>query len=212
MLRLARLLQSLRIANPDGTPTREFLQLFNVEFAAKIEANEAAQALALEQIRLIQAQQSSQLELINQALQLAGLAVGGTSAESLENIDSLGWTLGPQVDLTGVVAGDLTITGTSLQGVSTTRLSVPTELQDGQLRIVEVVGGVDTVVGGPWLFQTFRDENPNSVPAFLNPPEIASFTAARTTTGAVSYRMDTIMDVNPIEMVDVRHYLLVKRS
>lgn len=212
LLKLPRLKSNLSIVGSEGKPSDFFLRLWNIDFAPRIEANDAAQQQVLDQQAVIIAQLQSQLELINQALELAGLAGGGFSANTIADISYTGWTLGPQVDLTGVTAGDLTISGTSLQPISTTRLGAYPDEQYGMIRVVEIVGGIDTVVYGPSPFITGRDENPNSVPYILNPADIATFTTARTTTGAVSYRLDAKMDVIPVEMQDVRFNIQVKRS
>lgn len=211
-LKLPRLKANLAIVDTSGNPTDFFLRLFNIDFAQRLEDFEAAQQVSIEQQAILIAQQQSQLELINQALELAGLAGGGFSANTIADISYTGWTLGPQVDLTGVVAGDLTIAGTSLQPISTTRLGAYPDEQYGMLRVVEVVGGVDTVVYGPAPFITGRDVDPDSIPYILNPATIGTFTDARSTTGAVSYRLDAKMDVTPVEMQDVRFNIQVKRS
>jgi hypothetical protein len=210
--RLPKLNALIAIVTGAGLPTTGFLRFWNMEVVPAIEAQEAAQQEVLEQQAILIAQQQSQLELINQALELAGLAGGGFSANTIADISYTGWTLGPQVDLTGVVAGDLTIAGTSLQPISATRLGAYPDEQYGMLRVVEVVGGVDTVVYGPAPFITGRDVDPDSIPYILNPATIGTFTDARSTTGAVSYRLDAKMDVTPVEMQDVRFNIQVKRS
>lgn len=210
MLTLGRLQARDPIVDGQGRPTPLFLRLFNIELVQRIESSEAAQSALIEQQAVFIQQLQAQQELVNQALELANIAIGGRTATSIEDINDLGWTLGPQIDLTGVVAGDLMIQGTSLQSVSTTRLNQVGPV-DGQLRIVEIVGGVDTVVGGPWTFTTGRVEDPSSVPYIMNPGQIASYNEPRTTTGNVSYRLDARMDAFG-DMTDVRFYLSVKRT
>lgn len=212
ILNLPRLKANLAIVNGDGKPTDFFLRLFNIDFAQRLETFEAQQQMTIEQQAILIAQLQSAVDLANQALELAGLAGGGFSANTIADISYTGWTLGPQVDLTGVVAGDLTIAGTNLQPVSTTRLGAYPDEQYGMLRVVEVVGGVDTVVYGPEPFITGRDVDPDSIPYILNPATIATFTTARSTTGAVSYRLDAKMDVIPVEMQNVRFNIQVRRS
>jgi len=205
---LARLKYDLAIVDPaTGKPTKAFLDFLNVQVLNVIEANERTQNATIEQLFILQQQQAAQLALINQILNI----LPGTSAESVDDISYTGWTLGPQVDLTGVVAGNLVLSGTSLQPISTTRLSAYPGEQSGQIRVVEIVGMTETVVYGPSLFLTGRDENPASVPYILNPEDLSTPIAA-TSTGAVSYRLDAQMDDIPIEMQDVRFYLLVNRT
>lgn len=205
---LSRLRYDLPVVNPDtGKPTKAFFDFLNLEILTTIEANERAQNNLIEQIYIIQQQQAAQLALINQILNI----LPGTSAEAVEDISYTGWTLGPQVDLTGVVAGNLALSGTSLQPISSTRLGTYPGEQYGEIRVVEIVGMVETVVYGPSLFITGRDENPSSVPYILNPEDIST-PIARSSTGAVSYRLDAKMNDIPVEMQDVRFYLLVNRT
>jgi hypothetical protein len=79
-LRLTRLDASLPIVNPDGTPTAQFLRLFNGNDDA-IERNDAAQAEAIEAIAAAQAA----ADAANEAAENAN-----TAAESVTASDNLG--------------------------------------------------------------------------------------------------------------------------
>lgn len=209
--KLPRLKANLAIVSGNGKPTDFFLRLFNIDLVQRIEQQETSQNELIEQINILQEQQGAQLVLINEALELAGIAIGltgGNSGSTTVEVDMSvppNWVLGPVVNLTGVVAGDLTIPGSGLFSKSTTT-SLTGERQ-GQLRVVEIVSGVDTVIGGPWTFTVTRpDPNPASPVYIGNPAEIPVFTSARSTTGAVSYRIDTQMLDGDVNNIDVKLY------
>lgn len=209
--KLPRLKANLPIVNGDGKPTDFFLRLFNIDLVQRIEQQETSQDEILSQLTILQEQQAAQLVLINEALELAGIAIGltgGNSGTTTTEIDMSippSWVLGPVVDLTSVVAGDLTIPGSGLFPKTGTTSFSGDRL--GELRLVEIVGGVDTVIGGPWTFTIRRpDPNPASPVYVGNPAEIPIFTAARTTTGAVSYRMDAQMLDGDVTNIDLRLY------
>lgn len=189
--KLPRLKANLAIVSGDGKPTDFFLRLFNIDLVQRIEQQETNQDAVLAQLAEVQATQEAQLVLINEALELAGIAIGQSpgnsgSTTSVVTLDGT-WTLGPQVDLLGVVAGDLTIPGSGL--FATVSTTAEEDGTDGELRLVEIVGGVDTIIGGPWDFAAVRFGSNPSV-YFSNPSEINALSLALTTTGAVSYRMD----------------------
>lgn len=209
--KLPRLKANLAIVSGQGKPLDYFLRFWNIEVAPRIEQQETAQDELIEQLQILQEQQAQQLILINEALELAGIAIGlsgGNSGSTTVEVDMSippNWVLGPVVDLTGVVAGDLTIPGSGLFSKPTTT-SFTGERQ-GQLRVVEIVGGIDTIIGGPWTFTVTRpDPNPASTVYVGNPAEIPIFTAARSTTGAVSYRIDTQMLDGDVNNIDVKLY------
>lgn len=208
--KLPRLKANLAIVNGQGKPFDYFLRFWNIEVAPHIEQQEADQNAILAQIQELQAAQAQQLILINEALELAGIAIGlsgGNSGTTVVEVDMLpsAWVPGPQVDLTSVVAGDLTIPSSGLVSKSTT-----TSLfgdTNGEIRLVEIVAGVDTIIGGPWNFLITRaDPNPAGTVYVTNPSEIPVFTSARTTTGAVSYRIDTRMLDGDVNNIDVKLY------
>jgi len=216
--KLPRIRAADTISDKAGKAANAFVRFWDTVMKA-IERQENAQTDVLDKQAQIQATQAQQLILVYQALELAGIAIdmsgapGNTGVQSLTiDIDGSGWAPGPRVDLTGVVAGDLIIPSTGLYAGPTTTQGDQGEIL-GFLRLVEIVGVTETVVGGPWNFTSTRyDANPASNAVYIaNPAEIPTFTVARTTTGAVSYRLDAMTDtVNGL--LDVVAKLYVKRS
>lgn len=210
--KLPRLKANLAIVSGAGKPLAYFLRFWNIEVAPRIEQQEAAQEATLAAIQQLQDQQAIQLVLINEALELAGIALGGSSAEGVYDIDNDDWLLGPVVNLTGVVAGDLTIPGTGFQPVAGVTTQNRQGIIEGDMRLVEIVGGVDEVISTGWRWTAVRDAaDPASTPYIINSGFIPGFTQARTSTGAVSYRLDAKADA-PFLLNDVKMYLYVKRS
>lgn len=203
MFKLPRLKANLAIVNSKGNPLDYFLRFWNNEVAPRIEKQETDQDAILEELRLQQI-------AINEALMLAGIAIaatGGNSGTTTAEIDMTpsAWVLGPVVALTGVVAGDVTIPSSGLYSKSTTTAFFGDT--NGQVRIVEIVGGVDTIIGGPWNFTISRvDPNPAGTVYVGNAAEINTFTQARTTTGAVSYRIDARMLDGDVNNIDLKLY------
>lgn len=208
--RLPRLKANLAIVNGQGKPLDYFLRFWNIEVAPRIEQQESDQNALLAKIQELQASQAQQLILINEALELAGIAIGlsgGNSGSTTVEVDMApsAWVPGPQVDLTGVVAGDLTIPGSGLfSKAGTTSFFGDT---NGEIRLVEIVAGVDTIIGGPWAYVITRsDPNPTGTVYVANASAIPVFTSARSTTGAVSYRIDTRMLDGDVNNIDVKLY------
>lgn len=173
---------------------------------AAIQRTQAAQqAQILAQNAQILAQQTA----INQALglsqiaqstandaQTAADAAGGGTARSASatnpsvNLFGTGWIGGPIVNLTGVSAGNLTITGTGPQQDDDVFMSSGTSIS-GKYRVVEVIGGID---GTSWEFNfsASAPNYPDTLATVVNTDAsaVASFSQALATTGAVSYRID----------------------
>lgn len=203
MFKLPRLKANLAIVNGKGNPLDYFLRFWNNEVAPRIEKQETDQNAIIEELRLQQI-------AINEALMLAGIAIaatGGNAGTTTTEIDMTpsAWVLGPVVNLTGVVAGDVTIPSSGLYSKpATTAFFGDT---NGEVRIVEIVGGVDTIIGGPWTFTISRvDPNPAGTVYVANSANINTFTQARTTTGAVSYRIDARMLDGDVNNIDLKLY------
>lgn len=200
--KLPRLQRGIPIVDSAGRALDYLLRLLNDAFTM-LEKSEANQDAILEQLRL-------QNIAIQEALTLAGIAIaasGGNAGTATAEIDMTpsAWVLGPVVDLTGVVAGNVTIPSSGLYSkAGTTAFFGDT---NGQVRLVEVVGGVDEIIGGPWNFTISRvDPNPAGAVYVGNAAEINTFTSARTTTGAVSYRMDARMTDGDVNNIDLKTY------
>lgn len=127
----------------------------------------------------------------NAAQDTADLALGlgtvsGSATDPSIDLTTDGvWVEGPQVDLTSVLAGDLTITGSG--PVQDDDVSM-TGLTEGEYRIVEDIGGVDTVLY-TGLF-TVVEKGSMPVVKNVNTTDVAAFVSARSSTGAVTYRID----------------------
>lgn len=221
--KLPRLKANLAIVDGKGLPLGYFLRLFNIELAQRIEQNEADQAATLIALQQLASQQASQLVLINQALELAGLALetadSGSTTKSGANtgIFSLsGTSTAPvtTVALTGVVAGDLTIPGTGPSQIIGTTAMTGGNYVEAEYDIVERIGGVDTVVftgqfnvldvTGDEPYQIFQVNHTSSA-------DVAAFSAARFTTGTMDYRLD-VRRLTGASMTGMRFYLFTRRA
>lgn len=216
-LKLPRLLANLAIVNGQGQPTNAFLRLFNDAFSLiETNANQTAQNVLDLQAAFAAIQAVSQVaqaaqQAANVAQETADQAGGGTavSGSSSAIINPLGaaWVNGPQVDLTGVAAGNLTIDGTGPQQDDSMS---STDNYYGQYRVVEIIGMVETVLF-TGDYQVYLG-NPATV---LNQSAaaVAAFSSARISTGAVSYRLDANRtDGGIIVSLDLLLYLFVRRS
>lgn len=196
--RLPRLKANLAIVNGQGKPLDYFLRFWNIDVAPLIERQEAAQEETLTDISDIQDALAAQLILIQEALELAGIAVGeggGVTGSTTDVLDvDATWTPGPVVALTGLVAGTLTIPGSGF--VFSPATTGPVGEVNGEMRLVEIVGVTETIVGGPWSYaaEGINGKTGYSV-YFANPSEVNSFSAAATSTGDVSYRLDVRSDI-----------------
>lgn len=221
--KLPRLKANLAIVDGKGLPLGYFLRLFNIELAERIEQNEADQAATIIALQQLAAQQAEQLVLINQALELAGLALetadGGSTTKSGSNTGSFslsGTSAVPvtTVALAGVVAGNLTIPGTGPSQVIGTTAMTGGNYVEAEYDIVEVVGGIDTVVftgqfnvldvTGDEPYQIFQVNHTSSA-------SVAAFTTARSTTGTMDYRLD-VRRLTGASMTGMRFYLFVRRA
>lgn len=225
-LKLARLNQNIPIVNPvTGNPTPGFLRFWD-EFAGQIEAQEAAQAATIADLAEAVAQIQATMEVAQAAAQAANNAqetadgAGGGSARSgnvtdpAVNIINDPWVLGPQVDLTGVSAGDLTITGSGPQqdGDSTLGVIENSVAYAFEFRVVEVILGVDTVLftgnftATNWVGAGFTSITNTSASA------VSSFSLARSSTGDVSYRIDARRVGHTVNLTSLLLYLFARRS
>lgn len=132
-------------------------------------------------------------------------SVSGSASNPAVDVPDGTWVLGPQVDLTGVVAGDLTITGSGPQQDSDL---ASTGTFNGQFRIVEVVGGVDTVLD---TFG-FTVSAGGTLGTVLYVSAVSDFIAARATTGAVSYRIDARRATGSASLTSLSLYIFARRA
>lgn len=114
-----------------------------------------------------------------------GGTVSGSANAPAVNISGETWVAGAQVDLTSVVAGDLTMTGSGPQKDDDLVVTGSADFF-GEVRAVEIDGLSETVV----LSSTFRVSKASGVISGAFTSAFADFISARTSTGAISYRLD----------------------
>lgn len=215
-------LPRIRAADPISDQTGRAVSAF-VRFwdtvCRKIEGQEASQSATIAALAAIVAAlqattavaQAAQ-QAANEAQATADAAGGGTatsgSATGVVDAQTSSWVSGPQVDLGGVTAGPLTISGSGPQQSDTTTSAAT---MTGEFRIVEIYLTDETpvFVGNFTMTQ-------GSPPTVTNQSAaaVASFSLAQTSTGAVSYRIDARRTDGGLIVfpVEVELYLFVRRS
>jgi uncharacterized protein YoxC len=147
---------------------------------------------------------------------LAGGTVSGFATDpAIDVLEAGGWIPGPQVDLTGVVAGNLTIAGTGpLQdgdvSITNSLIEPGGYRLEGEFRVMEIIGGVETsvFVGAMSAFQSV-----GSPPASISNDSsaaVSAFSLARSSTGAVSYRLDFASNYG--SATSLKGYLFARRA
>lgn len=174
---------------------------------AQIVAEDTKQDNVIASIQAVQQQLLAQQAQMNAAIvaiqkaQATADAAGGTGAQSgqaqgeFSALTTSAWTHGPVVSLTSVAAGHLTIYGSGPTQDNNTGVNAISGIlgnfDDGQWRIVEVIGGVDTVVYTSGTYHAERDRDDQGVENILyNTADTSSVSIARSTTGAMDYRLD----------------------
>lgn len=211
------------IVDKAGLATKAFSRRIE-EILIKLETQEQGQDTSIAAIQALQQQMQQAITDIQIAQATANAnATGSSGADTDSNItvsSAVTWATGPQVSLTGVVANDLTIPGSGPQpdeDVSLFISNVSQYVMTGEYRVVEVIGGVDGAVFGPWNFTVSYPEAPavtGSYPGTVlntDSPAVAAFSAALATTGAVEYRLDFRRISGPT-VSNLRAYLFARRS
>lgn len=206
-----------------GRAANAFVRFWDT-ICRQIEGQENNQNNLIATIQAVQAQQSAQLELINQALELAGLALetadaaGGGSARSGSDTGAFVLTgtgdVSPcTVALTTVSAGDLTIPGTGPGVTYGSTAMTGGSTVSAEYDIVEVSGGDTVVFSGEFTINDVTGDEPSQVFQVIHPSAaaVAAFTDARASTGSVSYRVD-VRRVSGATMTGVKFYLFARRS
>lgn len=172
------------------------------------------QALVVQLQAVAQQAQSAQ-RAANDAQQTAD-GTGATSAYASVNVtlNSSVWVSGPLVNLTSVVAGNLTISGTGPQQTDAVQMAGAADSISGEFRIVEIVGGVDsTLFTG--LFNVSRASFEASEPAVVvnrSVSDVSAFALSRSSTGSVSYRLDARRTSGSAIVSDLNLYLFARRA
>lgn len=213
------------IVDGTGRPTTRFLKFFNFDFARAIERNDNAQSDLISELQVLVSQLQVTTEAVQQAQNAAnqaqqsadgaagGGAVSGTSTAPDVTLVGAAWVLGPVVALTGVVAGDLTITGSGpLQDDNVSATGERTAILC-QFRVVEVILGVDTVLF-TGNFNVFPGDPPLNLASVVNSSvsSVAAFSSARASTGSVSYRIDARTTNASRTVSNLSLYLFVRRA
>lgn len=148
-------------------------------------------------IASIQANQQSIIALQQQLVAVVQAQNGGSgqsgSASGTFSAAGATFTHGPVVNLTGVAAGNLTYPGTGPNQQNATDVN-PSGGQGsfvGAWRIQEIISGVETTVfTGAYAAQRLRDDGSSPFVSILYNTSSTSGSIPRTTTGAISYRLD----------------------
>lgn len=220
---VAPLNEHMPITADGQLPDPVFLQAINNAFQQL--RIQVAQLQAV-QSQATQAQQQAQAAQQTANTPPASVTQGATTANIA--VVTNAWTNGPQVDLLGVVAGNLTLSATvnfapgglisggasSGEGYSTLITAT------AEMRIVEIVGATETQVYPPSGTATVSAYGYFSVTSFsyvLAPnftADLAAFVAARVSAGAVSYRMDfrVTSPATGCALTNVSAYLFAQRA
>jgi hypothetical protein len=203
------------IVNPDRRPSSLFLRFMNETRLEQIRTDQRQDATAAELAR--------QLALINEALQLAGLALetadaaGTGTARSGSAMGSFvltgTGTVSPvTVPLLTVSAGNLTIPGTGPSAmIGTTAMTGGTTVS-AEYDIVELPSAT-VVFSGTFTVNDVTGDEPSQIfqVVHTSAPDVAALNLARAATGSVSYRVD-VRRVSGANMTGMRFYLFARRS
>jgi len=223
VFRIPRPVWTQAIVDKAGLATKAFSRRIEEAFS-KIETQEEAQDTSIAATQALQQQMQQAIQDIQIAQATANANSSGTSGSDTDtNItvsSTVTWAAGPQVSLTGVVANNLTITGTGPQQDADVTLFISNVTQyvmTGEYRIVEVIGGVDGATFGPWNFTVSYPEAPAITGTYpgtvLNTDSaaVAAFSTPLATAGTVEYRLDFRRISGPT-VSNLRAYLFARRA
>lgn len=166
-----------------------------VEIVDDLAEQQDGLAIAVQQIQALLGISQGAAQAANDAQASADEALAdGTVSGSAQNpavsVPGAAWVIGPLVSLTGVVAGNLTISGSGpLQDSDVAVVGGPGSA-GGEWRIVEIDGITETTLftGGFSAYQA-----PGATVATVTndaAPAVTAYGALLTTTGALDYRID----------------------
>lgn len=216
----------VQIADPKtGAGTSYFLDWLNRILTSIINAVNTTTSIVTS-LQAQQAQLVAQVAALNtvaqqaaaaQATADAGTPTGAKSGDATAypiNASGSGWIPGPQVNLTGVAAGNLTIPSSGPNQVNATGVNALSGILGtftGNWRIQEILPGPveSTVFSGTYNAERDRDDQgiENIV---YNLTDTSTFSLARASTGAVSYRLD--INAPGFDLTAVSLYLYVRRA
>lgn len=211
MSKLPRLPMSVALVNSDGRPTASFVRWWQ-EFADAIEASDTSLTNQLTLIQNSLTLASTATAAANASQSAADTAGGSTaqsgSASSVVTITGTSWITGPTVALGSVVAGSLYVTGSGPNNDSAAFGTTP--YMEGEFRIVEVVGGIDTGTKytGTWtVYEIYAGAVLISVTS-----STADAITGQTSTGLVDYRLDIRKTTGPGSLSNATLYMYVRRA
>lgn len=222
--KLPRLKANLAIVSGQGKPLDYFLRFWNIDVAPVIERQESSQADSIAAIQEIVSQlqansvatQAAQ-QAANDAQATADAATAGNTRSGAATNPSVFvstgvWAEGPRVDLTGVVAGLLTISGSGPQQDGDVTMSGGKGTATFNFRIVEIIGMSETTVftGSFTGTNTGFGLEPVTI-SNTSAGSVSTFSSSRTSTGDVSYRIDAISPGSR-GLSDLLLYLFVRRA
>ena len=211
------------IVNPDRRPSSLFLRFMEetrreqIRTDAAQDETVAALAAIVEQLRVILINVQVAQQAANVAQETADTAIGsGTVSGFAENpsitVPDASWVLGPETELTGVVAGNLTITGTGpQQDDDVSLLGSGTRSFVGEYRVVEIVGMTETVVFTGSMTASQVGVDGTAVVSNTSAADAAALNLARSSTGTVTYRIDA-RKTSGATITELYLYLFVRRA
>lgn len=211
MLKLPRLQQNYAIVNERGEPTPFFVRLLNSEAFEALENAVSAQAAQTQDLAEIVAAVQAAQEAAQIAQQTANSEAGGASSTAGISPATGIWLTAVVVNIPAAVAGQtLTIGGTGPVQTSDVVKDQPGNAP-GQFRVVEVVGGVDTILltGNYNVYASGEAAAPPLV-TNASATAVAAYSSVRASSGSIDYRVD-VNQTSGTAVSNMSVYLNVRR-
>jgi hypothetical protein len=200
-LQLPRLTLNTPLVDQNGSATQIFVRWWD-QVATTLESSAASVQTQVSQINAALAQAQAAITQANNALTVAdnGGSAGaqsGTTSQAGPTVSPI-WTNGPRVDLTSVIAGNLSVT-ISFAGsqASSTFLA-----DNGNYRVQQIISGVETTVFTGTLqvssYPNYTPAGQNGWIAVIADTSTSTWSGvnfSEASTGSVSYRLDFVLDV-----------------
>ena len=217
--KLPRVRAADTITDKDGKAANVFVRFWDT-VTKTIERQENGQNQTIADIQQLVAQ----LQLVSAQAQAAAQAANEAQASADDPTVKAGsatgatdvgpaWSAGAQVNLTGVLAGTLTLAGSGPIQTNSVEIDSARAIFC-EWRVVEIVGGVETVVFTGRFSATKTSSNPAETPSINNTSATAAqeFSLAQSSTGAVSYRLDVRRTSASGSILNLGCYLFVRRA
>lgn len=231
-LKLARPQWSQAIVDSLGQATRAFSRCIDAAMTAIENIDLTLTAHQQRQTAILTTLKSAQIGLqvaqfVANNAQTAADGGGSLTARSAAAVSAavtvsstVSWTAGPLVSLAGVSAGNLTVIGSGPHqdaDVSITVTDITQITHIGQYRIVEVIGGIDGTVYGPFAYSAIALEEVAATGSYLaaisndGAASVSTIDDPRASVGAVQYRLDFIRVSGPV-ITSLLGYLFARRA